>query len=289
MRFSNNYFWCCLVVLQLGCTGSRWARDDPDYAAKYSHHTDNVGKTIKQAVDARHLRKKGGIYSTLSGQDDPVAVGGEIGLFYYPKPYVEERIALAALGYEDDYPASGGVLLGGRLQSPSRIAPFVGSGIYVGQTPEISLAEDGIDNNSNGIIDDDDEVKQEFIGALVPEVGCHYWLSSMWRVTGSASYYITTTSSDDQFLMFNVSLARLANPGQATSQRAIVQQAKEKGWQVGDGTGYEEIGNSETSVPAEPLFAVPQPLPPVITTAAEETIDSEANNVVPAYAELVAP
>ena len=276
-------------MLQLGCTGSRWAKEDPDYAAKYSHHTDNVGKTIKQAIDARHLRKKGGLYGTLSGQDNPVAIGGEIGLFYYPKPYLEERIALAGLAYEDDYPGSGGILFGGRLQSPSRIAPFVGSGIYVGQTPEISLSEDGIDNNRNGIIDDDDEVKQEFIGALVPEIGCHYWLSSKWRLTGSASYYVTTTSSDDQFLMFNVSLARLANPGKATSQRAIVKQAKEMGWQVGDGTGYEEPSTLETSASTESLFEAPQPLPPVISVAVEEPIDPEESNIVPAYAELVAP
>jgi hypothetical protein len=74
----------CAVFL-MGCTGSRWAKDDPDYAAKYPTHTDNVAKTVKQAIDARHLRDKGGVYAAVSGRDDPTAMGGEVGIFVTPR------------------------------------------------------------------------------------------------------------------------------------------------------------------------------------------------------------
>lgn len=61
-----------LVLLALataGCHGSRWAKRDADYAQQYPRHTDNVAKTVKQAIDARHVRGKRGYYIAGTGRD----------------------------------------------------------------------------------------------------------------------------------------------------------------------------------------------------------------------------
>jgi len=232
-----HLLYLMLVAALLGCTGSRWARDDPDYAAKYPRHTENIPRMIKQSMDARHLKEKGGGYVALAGRDEPAAMGGEIGGFYYPSPFIEGRLGIAGLIYEADEPVSGGLLAGARLQSPTRLAPFVGIGAYVGLTPEIGLSEDGIDNDFDGFVDNRGEVESKFVGALIPEAGCHFWLTPGWRVTGSASYYMTTSGPEDNFLMLNISLARLSDLGSITSPRTLTSRARELGWQVGDGEG----------------------------------------------------
>jgi len=233
-----------LFTAAIGCSGSRWARDDPDYAAKYSEHTNSVSRTIKQAIDARHLRRKGGIYGAVAGRDQPGAAGGEAGVFYYPSPYIEGRIGLAGLIYDGDAPVSGGLLAGARLQAPTRLAPFVGIGAYAGATPDFALSEDGLDNDLNGFVDDDEEIETLFVGALVPEAGCHFWLNPAWRVTGSASYYVTTSGPEDNFLMISVSLARLNDLGKISSRRALKNRAHELDWQVGDGPGSDYPGTN---------------------------------------------
>ncbi|NOZ41228.1 MAG: hypothetical protein GXP24_13530 [Planctomycetes bacterium] len=195
---------------------------------------------IKQSMDARHLKEKGGGYVGLSGRDAPAALGGEIGRFYYPSPHVEGRLGLAGLIYEGDEPVSGGLLAGARLQSPTRLAPFVGIGAYAGFTPEIGRSEDGIDNDFDGFVDNSGEAESTFVGALIPEAGCHFWLTPGWRVTGSASYYVTTSGPEDNFLMLNVSLARLSDLGSVTSSHTLTSRARELGWQVGDGPSSDD-------------------------------------------------
>lgn len=235
MRAQNSISMQLLVCV--GCTGSRWAQEDPDYAAKYPQHTDSVPRMIKQSIDARHLRRKGGMYTAIAGRDEPGAMGGEVGGFYYPSPYVEGRLGLSGLIYDGPEPVSGGLLAGARMQSPTRLAPFLGIGAYAGLTPSSALTSDGLDNNFDGFIDNDEETENEFVGALIPEAGCHFWLTPGWRVTGSASYFVTTSSSDDNFLMISVSLARLNDLGKTTSKRALTSRARELGWKVGDGPG----------------------------------------------------
>lgn len=263
--------------------------EDPDYAHKYAHHTDNVGKTIKQAVDARHLRKKGGLYGSVSGRgEEPFAMGGEIGGFYYPNPYLEERIGLAGLIYESDAPVSGGLLIGARAQTPTRLAPFAGAGVYAGFTPSFESTNDGIDNNTNGIVDEEAEAESEFVGALVPEVGCHYWVTPAWRLTGSVSYYVTSSGPDNNFTMINVSLAKLTSLGDATSRSTIVKRAQDKGWEVGDGVGYGNPTISQYVPSLDTSFDNLQALPPVTGTA--ETVSYERTSdapVVSAYEELI--
>lgn len=203
---------CCLALLLAGCTGSRWAKQDPDYAAKYPRHTDDVGRTIKQAVDARHLRQKNGAYGSLSARDEPVAMGAEFGLLRYPNPWLEGRVGVAGLIYEnDDIPMSGGGVAAVRLQTPTRLAPFIGLGGYAGMTPEVGATNDNIDNDGDLYIDEFDETDQGFVFAMIPETGIHFWLTPGWRLTASASYTMPSSGRDDDFWMYGISLSCLTD------------------------------------------------------------------------------
>ena len=239
------------VALAAGCSGSRWARDDPDYAAKYPHHTDNVAKMTKQAVDARHVKGKGGPYAGLSGAGDPFAMGGEAGWFHYPTSYLEWHGGLAGLLYEGEASATGGVTAGARLQSPSRLAPFVGMGTYAGASPK--MFEDGpnfMDDDGDGQIDEPDELGKDGVLAIYPEAGVHFWLTPEWRLTGSASYWTALTEKADGFWMWNISLARMTQPGVATSQLGLAAAARERGWEPGDGANLAEFDALQAEIPA---------------------------------------
>lgn len=244
-----------VALFLTGCTGSRWAKDDPDYAAKYPKHTDDVGRTIKQAIDARHLVRKGGIYAGVGGRDEPFAMGGEAGLFRYPNPYLEGRVGLAGLVYENDAPLSGGVLAAARLQTPTRLAPFVGIGAYAGMGDDRRPTKDGIDNDLDFEVDESDEAQSEFVFAAVPEAGCHFWLTPGWRLTGSTSYYVTDAGRDSDFLMFNVSLACLTDMGRVTNPKTLRKHAQDRDWKVGDGPSPIEVANY--NAPSEPLKPTP--------------------------------
>jgi len=198
-----------LVIASVGCQGSRWARSDPKYADKYDRHTGNLLKMTKQAIDARHVEGRGGVYSSVVMSDDPVVGGAQVGAFAYPPGLdgaVETRGALAVLVAEGDAPVSIGIDLGARLQSPSRLAPFAGIGAYGGYLPSPG---DFIDVLSDEPVLDDDT---KFIGAIYPEVGVHYWLTPRWRLTASASHYFTTIDPQPDFTVFGLSLARLNIP-----------------------------------------------------------------------------
>ena len=73
---SHAFRQSALVLLALFASGcqswswpisSKWALDDPDYAAKYSepYGEDKTLRMLKQSVDARHIHGKGGPYLSL--------------------------------------------------------------------------------------------------------------------------------------------------------------------------------------------------------------------------------
>ena len=240
-----------LLAVALGCSGSRWAKEDPDYAAKYPRHTDNVAKMAKQAVDARHVAGKGGPYAGLSGADGPFAIGGEAGWFHYPRSYSEWHVGAAGLGYEGSSSLTAGATAGVRVQVPARVAPFVGLGVYGGKTPKIF--EDGpnyIDDDSDEQIDEADELGSDVVLATYPEAGVHFWLTPEWRLTGSTSYLVALSDDLDGFWMWNLSLARLTDPGGPTSQLGLATAARERGWEPGDGANLAEYDAMQAEIPA---------------------------------------
>ena len=200
--------------------------NDPVYAEKYSKpypDGERYQRMAKQMVDARHVEDRGGLYLSAMGQAAPFSVGGEIGGFRYPVAHVEQRLGLTGLvgtSAATDEPAPiafTGLNTGLRLQSPSRVAPFVGAGLFGGYGKYDVLADhDGIDNNDNHRIDERGEVDKQydFFGAVYPEIGLHAWVDSSTRVTGSAAYFVSTEGRNEDFWMVGISVAWLGRVNQ---------------------------------------------------------------------------
>ena len=200
--------WLVLVVgivAATGCQGSRWAKRDADYRQKYSKHTDDPVKTIKQAVDARHVRGKLGSYATLAGREAPFAGGWDTGVFQYPTPWLEQRLGFSGLIHEGGKrPVSLGMLSSHRVQVPTRLAPFVGVGGYLGwaggEMREEPISDPGDPLVTKLILD----TKHEFVVAAFPEVGAHFWIDHRRRLTASASYWFTNQDYNEDFLFFSI-------------------------------------------------------------------------------------
>lgn len=191
------------LVLVVGCSGSRWAKNHPAYAEKYPHHTDNLKRMTRQAVDARHVAGDSGGYVSFDGQDHPLAASASIGAFHYPEKArgsLETYCGLRGLLSEGSQPANAGLEVGLRVQSPSRLAPFAGVGGYAGWM-------DGQDEEGPFFIE---ELSGE-IGAIYPEVGVHFWATSKLRLTGSAKYYVTSKDNHSEFMLYGLTLSLLSH------------------------------------------------------------------------------
>ena len=191
-----------LVATSCGCSllRSRYAMDDPVYAEKYAvgaERGDLLGKA-KQAFDARHTEGLGGVYISGGAQVRPytrnVMGGAELGAEGYVTNWMTTRGALA--GYWSNDEGFAGLDLGLRLQSPTRIAPFVGLGTFHGGSRGVELAHwDGADNDGDGLIDEWGEKKSTIDGwlsSIYPELGAHLWIDGNWRLTAHGRYFITT-------------------------------------------------------------------------------------------------
>jgi len=203
--FALIVMWAALCVS--GCNlRSRWAIDDPVYAAKYADATQTPGRKVKQAFDARHVEGGGGTYVAVAGADQPATLGGSIGLFAFPKSWLEVQGGLTGLlgsGAED---ALGGLNIGLRLNTPTRVAPFAGVGAAVAWSKR-DASNDSVDNDHDFLIDEFDEEESNVLGAIYPEVGLHYWLNHRLRLTGGASYFVTSEGRDYDFWYYGLSLS----------------------------------------------------------------------------------
>lgn len=214
-------FALVLLAANSGCSGigtSRWAMDDPVYAEKYDEpysgdDVDKVERMMKQSVDARYVDGRSGFYAGAAASDDPLTLGVEAGGFHYLNHSVESRVALKGLlgtGASDYF---AGADVGLRLQSPSRLAPFVGVGTYLGGNSRSEPAENDLqDNDNDGSIDELGEKENvgKFFASVYPEVGVHYWLNGKTRLTTSAQYHLTTAGRDDDFVFMGISIGLLS-------------------------------------------------------------------------------
>ncbi len=199
-----------------GCSTSRWAMDDPDYAAKYSepYDDDKIPRMAKQAVDARHVGGKGGLYVGAAGQSSPFTAGAEIGGFTYWSPCFSGRLGLTGVlgtGAENFFV---GVDSGVQAQLPTRLTPFAGVGTTLGYAALFGDAEvDGYDNDGNGHVDElgESDLDREFLAAVYPETGVHFWLNGSTRLTASGRYMVTTAGRDSDFWYYGLTLAFLVD------------------------------------------------------------------------------
>ncbi len=171
--------------------------DHSDYAKKYGNpygddRVEKIERMAKQIVDARHVEAQSGAYVGMAYQADPTSLGGEIGVFGYPTSWMSGRVGLAGVLGTSRKNAFGGLNVGARIQPPSRLAPFVGLGAFVGS--------DDYDCDC-----DHDEV----LGALYPELGAHFWIDGHTRLTASAAHYFTDGGPKPNFWFYGLQLGVL--------------------------------------------------------------------------------
>jgi len=207
--------WLLLGVaactINVGCTGSRWAKSDANYAAKYRHHSDNPLQMAKHAIDARFLHDRGGYGVATNLGTSPGTLGGELTKFQYVGHSLELQGGLLGLAGTGNSNLFGGLTAGARLQTPTRLAPFAGIG-GLAAAGERDVSDDGIDNDNNLLIDEVGEDSSEYYAAIYPEVGAHFWMTPRVRLTTRMAYHLTTTGRDDDQWMFGIGLSIVA-PG----------------------------------------------------------------------------
>jgi|GEM_PF-589226 len=210
-----------ILVLLSGCS-SKWAMPDQDYQKKYSKpypedKTDKWLRMGKQMSDARHLRDKDGWYAKGGWSENPDAGLIELGVYQYHDPWQSTHFGISGLIGEDKIYGLPGLELGTRLQTPTRLAPFVGVGTYVNVLDvgiNLLISEMQNDDDDCGCHDDDDIKWKSVFATAYPEVGLHYWVTPSLRLTGSAAYHFSTQGRDNDFLMLGVTFAHMNHPTQ---------------------------------------------------------------------------
>lgn len=225
MVVARVYFACGCACIAGGCalptglTRSRWAMDDPEYAEKYAdgaEKSDIPGK-IKQASDARFLDGAGGFFVSGGLMSRPDAkselLGIDVGMEGYVASFATTRASLMFMSDGDDWFT--GADLGLRIQSPTRLAPFAGVGMFAGYAKEVVRADDDwIDNDDDGFTDEDGEDRERFSDFLVsvyPETGVHFWWTPSLRLTGFGRYMVTSQGRDDDDWLIGGGLAVFTN------------------------------------------------------------------------------
>ena len=94
--------------------------------------------------------------------------------------------------------ASVGLDLGARLQSPTRLAPFVGVGGSAGILLQdaVPLLLDLGDDSPPSLLDEEEAETTGGLATFYPEVGAHFWLDGRIRLTAFGRYLITTEGRD---------------------------------------------------------------------------------------------
>ena len=214
IRLMRKFKFALLVLLcaSCGCTGSRWARSDPTYAAKYKHHSDNLLQMSKQASDARFIEGRSGVYAGADYGNSPGTAGGSIGFLTFPQSWFELRGGLMGLAGTGDEDLFGGVDIGARMHSPSRLSPFAGIGGQIAYN-EKDLRYDNLDNDDDGLFDEPDEEDiSSYYAAVLPEAGVHFWVTPRIRLTASGRYSISSSGRDDDQWLFGLSFSFLNAP-----------------------------------------------------------------------------
>ena len=184
-----------------GCMSSKWGMDNAEYQKKYDRpYSDRPLKKWermgRQMIDARHVANDSGVYigGAASNFHQNPAGGMEVGVVNYWTPWLSRKVALA--GQLNSGAANGfvGVDAAVHVSPPTRVAPFVGAGVFGGV--DISTVIDTLSN--------DESTDTQFLGAVYPEAGVHVWLNGRTRLTGSASYWVTSLGHEKDFWYYGL-------------------------------------------------------------------------------------
>ncbi|HCP13984.1 MAG TPA: hypothetical protein DIT89_16745 [Planctomycetaceae bacterium] len=224
-----------LILLSVpGCTidgaepaemsGLQSAEVHPVTSSGNSFH--KAGRSIKRALDKRHLADRTAVYTGLGGADTPLTAAADLGVLRYSSDSIEHRLALRGMVGTGDSDLLAGLDTGLRFQLPATITPFVGAGLFGGMSLLKRPAEDdNVDNDNDDSIDEDGETKNHFYFALYPEIGVSWWLTSKTRATFSIQRHISTAGRDLDYTFFGLSFARLQQPDTDTPRRRPVQES----------------------------------------------------------------
>ena len=210
--------------------------DHADYRQKYERpYSDKPLKKwtrmAKQMVDARHVEGDSGIYIGGAGSNfhQNAAGGVEVGVTNYSRPWLSSKLALAGQFNSGAQNAFAGVNSAVHLSTPTRVAPFVGAGVFGGvdvATVINTLDKDGADDAES---QDRESTRTQFLGAVYPEAGVHVWLNGRTRLSASASYWVTTAGRHDDFWYYGLGLtfnfgpkARTIQPGDVLREEEFV-------------------------------------------------------------------
>lgn len=207
----------CWTFVASGCISSKWAMDHADYRKMYDRpypkdHLEKWCRMAKQMIDARHVANDSGMYlgGAASNFRDNRAVGAEVGVTNYSQPWLSSKMTLA--GQLNSGAGNGfvGANTAVHVSTPTRIAPFVGAGLFGGV--DISTVVNSLN--------DEESTDTQFLGAAYPEAGVHVWLNGRTRLTGSASYWVTTTGRDKDFWYYGLGLTFGFGPEKRTIDTA---------------------------------------------------------------------
>lgn len=208
---------------------SRWAMDDPKYASQYGNHTNphrirKLTRTIEQMTDARFQNEKGGLYVSAGispGAKDPLAAGGEIGIFGLPTSWSTLRIGAVGLLASGLPNYLTGAVIGGRFYLPTRLSPYLGISGMGGVTADTNttVTSSYVDSNGNWVYAGERvPEKPSGMGAIIPEAGLSFWLNTHWRLNMGASYYVNTLGRDHDFALYGISMDFIAKTSSADDE-----------------------------------------------------------------------
>jgi hypothetical protein len=215
VRAAVAFVWLTLLLSGSGC--AHWKEHAKealdDIGGLDPEEQRELAAATKQVMLAP--QRHGGIGLYAAGGADPEfrSGGGELGMAVNSYWWdCRAGLAFYGSGAADDWFL--GPTAAVHLQLPTRLAPFVGVGVFGGYSRTEGVGpNNGFDDNGNDIIDEYGELTEhsynEFL-SIFPEVGLHFWLTDYIRLTASASYHITTEGRDHDFWMVGGGVALIS-------------------------------------------------------------------------------
>lgn len=149
-----------------------------------------------------------GLYLETGGGRNPENIWLEAGFSGSASDNLEYRIGICHLGVDTIDQYFTGINTGFRIKASSFISPFAGLGFYAGYATEDEKADnDNIDNDNDGIIDEENEKKENLDQSLIgfyPETGLLIKFRNNSYISLSAKYMVTNQNEEQDFVVYSL-------------------------------------------------------------------------------------